>query len=121
MLQAVGDDEIVYAQHHIVTRNLGKNLLGDFDVWGFVFHNDARTGLPVVDHRVATLGRAVQRERDFIGHQARWVMLVGHEVMHEMLSHPFLRGESHIFAAQFIEDDRPAVPLCHFYGILRKV
>ena len=62
MLQAVGDNEIVYAQHHVVTRNLGKYLLGDFDVWGFVFHNDARTGLPVVDHRVATLGRAVQRE-----------------------------------------------------------
>ena len=32
-------------------------------------------------------------------------MFVGDEVMHEMLSHPFLRGESHIFAAQFIEDD----------------
>lgn len=121
MLQAVGDDEIVYAQHHIVTRNLGKNLLGDFDVWGFVFHNDARTGLPVVDHRVATLGRAVQRERDFIGHQARRVMLVGDEVMHEMLSHPFFRGKGHVFTAQFIEDDRPAVPLCHFYGILWKV
>ena len=48
-------------------------------------------------------------------------MFVGDEVMHEMLSHPFLRGESHIFAAQFIEDDRPAVLLCHFYGILWKV
>ena len=48
-------------------------------------------------------------------------MFVGDEVMHEMLPDPFFRGESYIFAAQFIEDDRPAVPLCHFYGILWKV
>ena len=62
MLQAVGDDEIVYAQHHVVTRNLGKYLLGDFDGWGCAFHNVARMGVPSVDQLVATLGRAFQRE-----------------------------------------------------------
>lgn len=121
MLQAVGDDKIIHVEHHIVTRNLCKYLLGDFNVWGFVFYNDTRTGLPVVDHCVATFGRTVQVERDFIGHQSRRIMLVGNEIVHEMLPYPFLGSERHILAAQFIEDRCPTVSLCYFYGILWKI
>ena len=42
-----------------------------------------------------------------------------HEVVYEMLAHPFLRGQSHVFSTQKVENLAFFTPLGDFYGVWR--
>lgn len=105
VVEAVGDDEVVGAQHAVVGLYLVENLLRDGYVGRLVFHNEAGTAaVAVVEYAVAAAGGAAYVEAHLVGQQGGGVAFVLDEVVDEVLPHPFFGGQSHIAAAQEVED-----------------
>ncbi len=121
MHQSVAHNEVFDFQHEVVTRDLVKHGLGDFDVRGFVFHNQFRTQIAIVKHRVAAFAGAVQLQLHLVGQQPFGVSFVSEEEMDEMLPHPFLRGEGDVPFAKPVENDLSSVTLREFYFVRREV
>jgi hypothetical protein len=56
VLQAIANDEVGDLELQVVGGNLVENMLSDSHIGAFVFHDDERIAIVVVDDRVATLG-----------------------------------------------------------------
>lgn len=110
VLESVAHYEPVHVQTHVVAAYLVEDLLCEGDVRCLVFHYHQRLGLPAEDHRVAALACGAHRDGHLVGDKPCGIALVGDEKMDEMLPHPLLGSECHVFAAQGVEHHR--APAC---------
>ena len=100
-------------KHHVVARHLFEDALRQLDVRRLVFGDRERPEVAVIDHRVAPFFRIIQAYAHFVGHERLRIPPIGHEVVHEMLPHPFLGGDGHKFLPRGIENI--VFPLYFFY------
>ena len=89
---------------HVVPRDLVEHHLRDFDLWRFAFHQN-EYGTVIVKHNdVVALRDAVDFQDLFYVDERFWVILFLHQVMNDMLAHPFFRRQHDEFFSDFIEN-----------------
>ena len=108
MYQTVGDHEIRYLEHRIITPCLVEGSLGDGHLWRLAFQQEEWSPLGVEDQGIGPLGPSVQREPVFNSDAAGRVTEVMHQVVQEMLAHPFLGRCGHPPSAKGVEEGNGA-------------
>ena len=106
VIETVAHYEKVDVEQHVVGGNLVEHALRYLHRRRLVLDNHARPQLPVVEHAVGSEPLAAYGERNLVGHERGGVALVAYEPVDEVLAHPFLGRESHVAAAQNVEDAR---------------
>jgi len=117
VLETVGNDEVGYSQDGIVAVNLVDDLACDGHVRLLIFDDHERLKgqyTLTVHHRVASAVHSVHPYRHLISHVGSRVAAMVNEEVDEMLTHPFLRSESHVFLAEHIEYLYSASRFCVF-------
>ena len=104
--EAVAHYEKVDVEQHVVGGYLVEHALRYLHRRGLVLYNHARPQLSVVEHAVGSEPLAAYGERNLVGHERGGVALVADEPVDEVLAHPFLGCQSHVAAAQNVEDAR---------------
>lgn len=107
MGEAVADDEIIHVHHDVVAGDLVEYFLRQRNVRRLVFHDDAGTQTCVVEHTVAAAAHAVEGDGHLVSHQCGGIALFCYQIMDEVLAHPFLRCQRHVFSSQYIKHHDP--------------
>lgn len=103
--QAVRHHQKGRFHYKVVSGNLIEDLLGDFDMGRFVFDNQNRfKGLTPEQNGVAAAGSVVERQGDFICHQADRIAEMIDQICREMLPYPFFGSKGNEAVAQRIEN-----------------
>lgn len=104
VLQAIGDDEIIYVEQQVVSRDLVEHFLRELDGWSLVFNNHARLQPAIIKHTVGPQLLLPHLQTHLIGQQCSWITQVFDEVMHEALTHPLLWSQGYIAPTQHVEN-----------------
>ncbi len=99
MLQSVRNHHKLCLVHLVVHRNLLYDFSGNRDVRSFALHEQMRLSRATVHTQVSSLLKLVINGAPFDTEQAFGVAKVGHEVMNNMLPHPFFWRQDNIFSA----------------------
>ena len=111
MLQPVAYDEVVDMHHQIVSTDLTEYTFRNLYIGTFVFDDDPRCQVALIDHRVTTTVHPIQRDAHFVGHEGRAVTFLTNQIRCEMLAHPLLRSQCHKSTTQAVPNLGPSV-LC---------
>lgn len=104
MAQTVRHHKKRRTQHRIVACYLVEYPGGDFDRWSLVLDDAHRAQVSRENHGVAAATSAIERQSDLVSHHSGGIFKVVYEVMHEMLTHPFLGCENEPLAASGVID-----------------
>ena len=109
VLYAVAHDEVIDMQQHVVGGDLVKHLLRESYCGGFVLDDYTGFRLKTIENTVAAQPLVPHHELHFVGqHRLRITQMMG-QVVDEMLTHPFLGGQRHVFPTQMVENHALAV------------
>ena len=106
MLQPVAHHQEVYVEQKVIYGYLVEHLLGDGDVGRLVLDNHPGAQVAAIEHAVGTQHLVAAFELNLVGKQSGRIALVLYEEVDEMLAHPLLGSERHVFSAQHIQDFR---------------
>ena len=116
MAHPIAHNQIWRTQHTVVGSNLLEHLLRDGHLGGLVFDNHQRkTARLRIDHRIAAPRHTPHTHLHLVGHQTGGIAQMLHEIMREMLAHPFLGSQCDEAAAQEVVNLRAAPFPFHFY------
>ena len=118
VLDPIGDDEVVNLEHEVVAGRLLKDGLVHLDARSLAFHHRDRSPVTRMHHDVRPFRQLVQHQGAFNCDQRRRAAAIMHQVVDEVLAHPFLGRQCHPPTPDRVEDANPIGILFKFDTVI---